>query len=477
LKRSENEIGNDNWLTQHPLEGDDPVLLLDPVFLGVVAIISALIGILGGIPGVAWLRSWTERSITGRLSWNEVFEMIDSSMSQLKKAEPTFQPDTIVAIGRGGTLMATYLAMYFQIKRIHTVHLSPGYGAQVRALDSSGLNRIEGDEFLVVTGISDTGFALATVRHILESRGDSPRVRTYAFWAKRLESSDAPDSVLDVPNYCSTQRRRVILPWYKQAGGPILEGGVQGISVNGVEGRLVGISIDTTRMRPPLTTMSDAVVRALATAIRTQAASRDPYNIVIAGPAGVGKSEFATCLKAELGNATHLPLDASILDAEARDADLVDGCQIKAYDLEKVKEWSRRLANREKFEIAPFDHALRRTHGSHTVDGSQKYRLIEWLFATSPKAIPGDFTIVLDAPPEARFRFWHDRYERVRGVQVTNAVLDSINSRLKSTTQEIDPYLSHWDARMVIDSYHNVARIDSNSGALSSEILAILKAS
>jgi uridine kinase len=325
-----------------------------------------------------------------------------------------------------------------------------------------------------VAGASHTGFALATVKDVLRDRTEPIQLLSYVFWYHPPSTDDESDSVLATPDYVSNRHNRFVPPWYKKAGGPIIESDRPRLEFSGPGARVTQISIDTSDVTPALTMESEALLHTLSRAIKSRSTTSDHYTIVIAGPAGIGKSRLATRLKDELSNATHLPLDASIKESAFRDGAQINGCQLQAYDLATIEDWAKKLAAEQEFIISPLDHALRRPHGSQTVDGKSKFRLIEWIFAGSPQAIPGDLRIVIDANDDARFHFWFDRYERVRGMQVTSEVRKLINERLDSTAEEIAPHLENWDIRFNIGADRTVLRIDSKCREFSEEVLFVL---
>jgi uridine kinase len=187
------------------------------------------------------------------------------------------------------------------------------------------------------------------------------------------------------------------------------------------------------------------------------------YNVVIGGPAAIGKSQLAIALCDKLQGSTYLPLDSSVLGTIERDQTKLNGCQIQSYDLSIVRRWLKQLENEESFLVSPFDHATRKCVGSIPVDGRCRVRIIEWVFALSKDiGLRRDLIIVLDANEKARYNYWYERFTDTRKETLTDSALEAIRQRFNSTREQIDPTLESFGIRFSLDETRRIQRIDCN---------------
>lgn len=213
-----------------------------------------------------------------------------------------------------------------------------------------------------------------------------------------------------------------------------------------------------------VTLQSAAIVDAFVAFIQAESARKQVhYNVAIGGPGAVGKSHFARLLNGRIEGSTYLPLDAAVYDSASRDAKIVNGYQLAAYDLDQIRRWMRLLERRQQFVVAPFDHVDRRCVGQLTVDGRARVRIVEWVFALhSIITMDLDLRIALDADGASRARFLEERLAARRNRLSAQATRGNVRMRMESARREVDPTLCRCDLRLTIDSERNLTEIWSN---------------
>jgi uridine kinase/hypoxanthine phosphoribosyltransferase len=445
--------------------------------------VTLLLGLLGVIPTLILLVGWTSRSLLGIITWNAVYRQLDDFVRKYRLSDNEQDPDTLISVGYGGAILAVYLRQFFPRSPLVHVELNVDPGNHIREIDREVLTDVGGSSALIIAGLSQTGWALETVLSAIAGQNPSCRVKSYVFLNLPFpESPDLSEGAFARPDYYSIQKRRARLPWYvaripasRKIKSTLQAGGTGMLSSHDKAPKTITnarkISIDLTQSNERLSMRSPVVLATLVRYIRNKAALAGRFNVAIAGPGAIGKSELAQSLASYLDDTTYLPLDASVLDYQHRDSQSVNGYQFKAYDIAKARGWIAALERGESFEVSPFDHSTRTCHGEIRIDGKAKIRIVEWVFALSNELDwSPDLKIVLDADEEGRFRFLYDRFTEQRHRQLSDVMLAEVHSRVDSAKTEVDPTIQQFDVKFVLDPHRRLLEIHCNIAELNEEL-------
>jgi uridine kinase/hypoxanthine phosphoribosyltransferase len=456
-----------------------------------LSILVVILGVLGSVEAFILIRRWIEDSVIyQKVSWAAVYRHVDKFIKTFKNLNPQPNPDVLICLGYGGIILGVYIHQFFPTSMLLNIPIGSGQDG-VRDIDLDSLEHIVGDRVLIIAGIHQTGWSVATASNAIRGRHPDMVIKSYAFadipLSKSTEASEAP---LATPDYASLRRRRVKVPWYVDKApstrgigdltvtGPTLTPTRTWVGRTGPPNDVRSLAIDLSGSRNAVSLDSTTIVNLVASFIDDKAQHRPHYNVVISGPGAVGKTHLARLLETRLPNGTYLPLDASVRDSLTRDAYDLDGYQILSYDITKVNEWIEKLSKEEVFDVSPYDHFTRSCHGTITVNGKANVRIIDWAFSLiNDLGIEPDLRIVIDASEAVRYQFLYARFTELRRNAYNNKTLSRVKKRVKSARAEIDPTLSEFDLRFLLDSQRHIIAVDCKIPELSARLqdLLILK--
>jgi hypoxanthine phosphoribosyltransferase len=143
------------------------------------------------------------------ITWEHFYEL--ARKLSLTMYQTSFQPDIIVAIGRGGCIPARVICDYLDIFDLDVIKIEHYHGIhkeKTAVLRYPLSADISGKRVLLVDDVSDTGdsFDIA-VRHLLEN-GEPEELKTAALHHKTV-SSYIPDFYAEIVH----EWRWIIYPW------------------------------------------------------------------------------------------------------------------------------------------------------------------------------------------------------------------------------------------------------------------------
>lgn len=122
------------------------------------------------------------------------YETLEADLKQLLPECRSYDPDTIVAIARGGLIAAQLLGYALNVRNIQVLRVASYDDKQPRdhvtlegSVDLTGASRV-----LVVDDIVDSGKTLEAVVAFLRSANPAIAVRSAATWCKR-DAAVQPD--------------------------------------------------------------------------------------------------------------------------------------------------------------------------------------------------------------------------------------------------------------------------------------------
>lgn len=143
------------------------------------------------------------------MSWNEAHELTRKLYEKIKAKK--YRPDVIIAVARGGFIIARELADYLRVKEMETVNvdhwgISATKSGKAEIRKRVGLD-ITGKKVLVVDDISDTGESLEVTLNYLKQLGPA-KIKT-ASLHMREGSIFKPDFYVSKVKH----KRWILYPW------------------------------------------------------------------------------------------------------------------------------------------------------------------------------------------------------------------------------------------------------------------------
>jgi hypoxanthine phosphoribosyltransferase len=140
-------------------------------------------------------------------TWNQIYDML---LSQTKKIQhKQYQPDTIIAIAKGGVIPARLLSDLLETAQLSSIEIE-FYKDIAQPMPEPTLKKpisttVKGKKVLVVDDISDTGRSLKLAQTYLQEQG-ALEVRTATLYFK-------PQSITKPDFYERQTCNWVVFPW------------------------------------------------------------------------------------------------------------------------------------------------------------------------------------------------------------------------------------------------------------------------
>ena len=268
-------------------------------------IVTLILAIVGIIPTLILLSKWGIRYLLCRISWNEVYTRIDLFVQTFKN-DQNGDPDTIITIGYGGTVIGAYLTQFFPHSQFIHIPVLRDAKTGIREFNRQHLYKSDLGIVLIASGVHETGLALNAIIENLRIIGVYENaIKSYAFLqipqSSMTESHDRPATNLD---YYSISKRRAKLPWYT-ARSPST------VTISRSDNRIpiitpkdfvdiTNLSLDLHQSVNKVDLCSPLIMEILREYVISTSADCPQFNVVIGGPGAIGKSQFAITLAKEI---------------------------------------------------------------------------------------------------------------------------------------------------------------------------------
>ncbi len=112
------------------------------------------------------------------------YEMFREDMKELI-SKIDFNPDSIVAISRGGLTMAHFLGIALDLRMVYSINATSFFNKVQQELRISNIPEIHGNQrVLIVDDIVDSGTSMAKVKHILQEVNTTIDFKTMSIFYK-----------------------------------------------------------------------------------------------------------------------------------------------------------------------------------------------------------------------------------------------------------------------------------------------------